>query len=277
MYALSGQVFQFVTVERLVMEINKAFDAESPGLFLRELYRLEILQDFIYELREMHKLLQNPEYHPEGDAWMHTLQVVDSAEGVEGRWIAFMHDIGKNQTYAKVPGHIHYSFKGHPEAGARMIVGIGKRLKLPNQLIHKMSQCALYHMRAYMIMPYMKPNKIRSFQHDVTAEYLPLLKALCIADAQGRKPLNLKVFDVLEEKVVFKPAVSGEEIMKFFASSPPYNKPGPAVGRLKKIGMDYQLETGCVDISLILNRLMDEVYPDIVEELKEREEENIYI
>lgn len=274
MVALAAQVFQFVSVERFVMEMTKVFKAVSlPSHFLSTMYELDILQDYIPDFRGFDKLGQNPQYHPEGDVWTHIKMVVDKSKGIEARWIALFHDIGKGETYQRIPGETYYSYKGHADIGARMIPRIGKKLKLPNYLIHTITECTRYHMRAYHLMPYMKKNKIRAFQHDVTAEYLPVLKELCIADAHDRKDIDLGIFDPMPLKVVFKPVVGGEMIMKFFAKSPPYDKPGPAIGRLRKIGMTFQLETGITDVDTILNRLTDEVYPDLIEELNEKEDQ----
>jgi tRNA nucleotidyltransferase/poly(A) polymerase len=273
MYALADQVFQFISVERFVMEMNKAFKMETPSEFLHQLYNLKIIQSFIPELYDIHKFKQHPTYHPEGDVWTHIMTVVDNAVGIEGRWIALLHDIGKGKTGILVDYEDYYSFRGHDDVGAALMPIIGKRLRLSNDLIKKMEVCARYHMRAYHIMVSAKKNKIRRFQYEVTAEYLPLLKALCIADTKGRKDVNLTIFNEIPEEIVFKPAVTGDMIMKFFKSQSPYNEPGPAVGKLKKIAMETQLETGITDVEWLLTRLIDEVYPEIDEILREKEDE----
>ena len=79
-------------------------------------------------LPEMHALIdcpQEPEWHPEGDVWIHTLMVIDRAREANGdldrgRLSAVMlgavcHDFGKPVTTATIDGRIRSL--GHEEAG----------------------------------------------------------------------------------------------------------------------------------------------------------------
>jgi len=79
-------------------------------------------------LPEMHALVgcpQEPEWHPEGDVWIHTLMVIDQARARNGdldraRLAAVMlsavcHDLGKPSTTAVIDGRIRSL--GHEEAG----------------------------------------------------------------------------------------------------------------------------------------------------------------
>jgi tRNA nucleotidyltransferase (CCA-adding enzyme) len=79
-------------------------------------------------LPEMHALIdcpQEPEWHPEGDVWIHTLMVIDQARRLNGdldraRLATVMlgavcHDLGKPSTTAVIDGRIRSL--GHEEAG----------------------------------------------------------------------------------------------------------------------------------------------------------------
>jgi putative nucleotidyltransferase with HDIG domain len=69
---------------------------------------------------------QSPRHHPEGDAWKHTLLVVDTAAKEKGRsnnalafmWAALLHDIGKPST-TRVRGGKITSYD-HDKVGAEL-------------------------------------------------------------------------------------------------------------------------------------------------------------
>jgi tRNA nucleotidyltransferase (CCA-adding enzyme) len=92
-------------------------------------------------LPEMHALIdcpQEPEWHPEGDVWIHTLMVIDEARRLNGdldraRLAAVMlgavcHDLGKPATTAVIDGRIRSL--GHEEAGVEPATRLLDRLNL---------------------------------------------------------------------------------------------------------------------------------------------------
>lgn len=92
-------------------------------------------------LPEMHALIgcpQEPEWHPEGDVWVHTLLVIDTARGLNGdldrpRLATVMlgavcHDLGKPATTAVIDGRIRSL--GHEEAGVAPAAALLDRLNV---------------------------------------------------------------------------------------------------------------------------------------------------
>ncbi|MGQ0732151.1 MAG: CCA tRNA nucleotidyltransferase [Acidobacteriota bacterium] len=92
-------------------------------------------------LPEMHALIdcpQEPEWHPEGDVWIHTLMVIDRARELNGdldrgRLAALMlgavcHDLGKPATTALIDGRIRSL--GHEEAGVAPATSLLDRLNV---------------------------------------------------------------------------------------------------------------------------------------------------
>jgi tRNA nucleotidyltransferase (CCA-adding enzyme) len=98
--------------------------AEKPSVGLKFLQRTGLLAAFP-ELNAMVGDLENPEWHPEGDAWEHTLEVVDNAAWVRDQgvlhedwveafmWAALLHDVGK----PSVRDPKTLSAHGHDSAG----------------------------------------------------------------------------------------------------------------------------------------------------------------
>jgi len=112
--------------ERIWGEVEKLLlraDRPSPGLALA--LDLGVVPRLWPELQALVGCPQEPEWHPEGDVWVHTLMVVDAArarlEGLDrGHAVAMMlgalcHDLGKPATTAVIDGRIRSM--GHEEGG----------------------------------------------------------------------------------------------------------------------------------------------------------------
>ena len=90
------------------------------------------------ELRPMVGCPQEPEWHPEGDVWVHTLMVVDrTREAIDGldrpAQIALMlgalcHDLGKPATTALVDGRIRSL--DHEDQGVAPSIALLDRLNI---------------------------------------------------------------------------------------------------------------------------------------------------
>jgi tRNA nucleotidyltransferase (CCA-adding enzyme) len=114
--------------DRVFGEIEKLLlKAERPSLGLALLREWGMLAAVAPELVALAATPQDPEWHPEGDVWTHTLQVVDEARallvGLESdppRQLAVMlgalcHDLGKPPTTRFEDGRVRS--RGHEEAG----------------------------------------------------------------------------------------------------------------------------------------------------------------
>jgi tRNA nucleotidyltransferase (CCA-adding enzyme) len=114
--------------ERLREEWVKLFlKSRKPSLGLQAAMEWGIFHEMHTEIIELPKTPQEPEWHPEGDVWIHTLMVVDEAakiveqEQLKGNealvvmLAAFCHDFGKPITTQEIGGKIRAL--GHEEAG----------------------------------------------------------------------------------------------------------------------------------------------------------------
>ena len=90
--------------ERILAELEKALlKAEKPSVFFEELRRMRQLSVWFPETEGLIGVPQPVRYHPEGDVWIHTMQVTDAAAGMrkeasEPLWFmlaALCHDYGK--------------------------------------------------------------------------------------------------------------------------------------------------------------------------------------
>ncbi|MFN7918125.1 MAG: CCA tRNA nucleotidyltransferase [Vicinamibacterales bacterium] len=102
--------------ERIWGEVEKLLFAPKPSVGLRLALDLGIVERLWPELHALVGCPQEPEWHPEGDVWVHTLQVVDQARTriddlPRAQQLAIMlgalcHDFGKPKTTAFSDGRI---------------------------------------------------------------------------------------------------------------------------------------------------------------------------
>src|SRR5205085_5396865 len=102
--------------ERVWGEIEKLLFAPRPSIGFALAMELDVVGRLFPELQALAGCPQEPEWHPEGDVWVHTLQVIDQARlRVDGlprpQQIALMlgavcHDLGKPATTAVIDGRI---------------------------------------------------------------------------------------------------------------------------------------------------------------------------
>jgi tRNA nucleotidyltransferase (CCA-adding enzyme) len=114
--------------ERVTEEMRKLFlKSPRPSRGFEVMDELGIIDREYPELAALHGTEQEPEWHPEGDVWVHTLMVIDEAartcresEMHEEDRLAVMlgalcHDLGKPATTRVMEGRIRS--RGHEEAG----------------------------------------------------------------------------------------------------------------------------------------------------------------
>ena len=126
--------------ERVWMESQKALASNNPRRFFEVLDSCNALELVFPELYALKDIEQPAQYHPEGDAWVHTLLVLDEiskyTDDPVTRFGALVHDIGKSIK----PMHAHC------ENGAKIVKQMAKRLKLPRKYKEIGVLAARYHM-----------------------------------------------------------------------------------------------------------------------------------
>jgi tRNA nucleotidyltransferase (CCA-adding enzyme) len=125
--------------ERIWGELEKLLlRATRPAIGLKWLRELGAVDQLFPEIKSLIEVPQDPVWHPEGDAFVHTLLVVDRArELVDGlayaRQVTVMlaalcHDFGKPATTEFLEGH--WRSRGHEEAGVAPTESLLDRLNL---------------------------------------------------------------------------------------------------------------------------------------------------
>jgi poly(A) polymerase len=259
-----------VSQERITDELRKILLSSQPSMGFKLMFVTGVLDIVIPELAQCHGVETRGVYGHK-DVLEHTLRVVDRASelietpeqmdkvigdlenelGLEDLskkreallWAALFHDIAKPRTKRFVHGS-GWTFYGHEEAGARMLGGIGRNLRLPLDIIQKSQKIIRLHMRPiHLTEEGVTDSAIRRIIVD-SGNDLNALLTLCRADITSGNPKKVKryveafnqlvarLLEVLDKDKLraFQSPVRGDEIMEITGLSP-----GPKVGLLKKI------------------------------------------
>ncbi|GDY27159.1 multifunctional CCA protein [Agarivorans sp. Toyoura001] len=127
----SGEL-NFLTPERIWMELEKALHSESPQVFFEVLQAANALEILFPELHNLFGVPASPKWHPEIDSGIHTLMVIEQSAkhnySNQVRFAALCHDYGKALTpQEKLPSH-----PGHGPKGLKLIKAFCQRIKVPN-------------------------------------------------------------------------------------------------------------------------------------------------
>ena len=114
--------FKSISPDRIIKELRVVLSLPKPSLFFEGLKDLKALYCFFPELEKLINVPQSLKYHPEGDAWTHTMLVLDQAasltDNILVRYSCLVHDLGKGITIAEameVPGKPVLGVQFHPE------------------------------------------------------------------------------------------------------------------------------------------------------------------
>lgn len=123
----------YISGERVLEELKKALRCDKPSIFFDVLRKVDCLDVHFKEIYDLIGVIQPVQYHPEGDAYNHTMEVVDRAaqmtKETKIRFAALTHDLGKAKTRKENWPH-HY---GHEKYGVHCIASLCNRLHVSNQ------------------------------------------------------------------------------------------------------------------------------------------------
>ena len=122
-----------------------------------------LLVQVLPEVVKMKGVAQPPQYHPEGDVWVHTLLLLEGLPAgcpATLAWAALLHDVGKPATFRVAPDRIR--FDGHVEVGVRIAEEICRRLRFANHETEQILSLIANHMR-FADVPKMKESTLKRF------------------------------------------------------------------------------------------------------------------
>lgn len=229
-----------VSRERTREELTKMLTEGHARRAFELLDESDLLVQVLPEVSKMKGVDQPPQFHPEGDVWIHTLMLLEQLEpgcAATLAWGALLHDVGKPPTFRVAPDRIR--FDGHVEVGVAIGAEICRRFRFSNDETHQILALIENHMR-FADAPRMKASTLkRFFRLENFPEHLRLHRMDCLAAHR-----NLEIYDFVrnryeslpQEEVRPKPFVTGRELI-----AAGY-KPGPAFKEMLQTVEDAQLE-----------------------------------
>ncbi len=152
-----GEELRLEPGERIFNELNLALQTDKPSIFFRNLERAKLLEIIFPEFHQLIGKIQPKEFHPEGDAFEHTMNILDNVAKVNTkplvRFAALVHDIGKGTTPLDMLPH-HYE---HDVRGLIVLDKMNQRMTLPRDWLKAAKFIIKQHMHAPL---YKKPGKI---------------------------------------------------------------------------------------------------------------------
>ena len=140
-----------VSAERVRDELTKLLTEGAARRGFELLEDTGLLPQLLPEIAAMKGVDQPPQFHPEGDVWIHTrimLEQLPARSAATLAWGVLLHDVGKPPTFksAEETGD-RIRFDGHVEVGVRMAEEICRRLKFSNEDAEQIIALVANHMR----------------------------------------------------------------------------------------------------------------------------------
>jgi len=218
-----------------------------------------LLREVLPEVVRMQGVTQPPQYHPEGDVWVHTLMLLEGLPAgcpATLAWGALLHDVGKPATFRVAPDRIR--FDGHVEAGIAIAEDICRRLRFPNHETEEILSLIANHMRFADVRKMKESTLKRFFRLEHFDQHLALHRLDCLA-SHG----SLELYDFArhrfenlpEEQVRPRLLVNGKNLIEAGY------RPGPQFSKMLALAEDAQLE-GTVQTREQAMALIQEHWPD---------------
>ncbi len=244
--------------ERIWGEIEKLLFADRPSAGFALAMDLGVVTKLFPELQALSGCLQEPEWNPEGDVWVHTLQVIDQArtrindldrpQALAIMLGAVCHDLGKPATTAFIDGRIRSM--DHEEQGVAPASAFLDRLNVNSidgyDVRRQVLGMTAHHLKPgswFKVRNEVGDGAFRRLAHKVDLE---LLARVAKSDCEGRKPgqFDCSAMDWFLERaralgVEHKPPapiLMGRHLLDLGL------KPGPRVGEILKAVYEKQMD-----------------------------------
>jgi tRNA nucleotidyltransferase/poly(A) polymerase len=242
--AVTEKAHQIRTVsqERIRDELLKIMADSHRVRGLDLLDQSGLLENILPEVSRMHGCEQPPQFHPEGDVYVHTRLMLSLLPADASPLLALsvlLHDIGKPVTYSFDEVDQRIRFNGHDQVGADMAIEIMTRLRFSNEEIDKVVEAIRNHM-VFKDTPNMRPAKLRRFmgRQNFSLE-LELHRVDCLGshgDLQTYDLLVNKQREFESEPIIPPPLLTGRDLIALGL------KPGPRFGEILEAVQTAQLD-----------------------------------
>jgi len=218
-----------VSAERIRDELTKLLTEGQARRGFELLDETRLLPELLPEIERMKGVEQPPQFHPEGDVWVHTLLMIQELPPkcpATLAWGVLLHDVGKPPTFKPPSGPgDRIRFDEHAEVGTRMAEEICRRLRFSNEDTAQIAALVANHMR-FKDVPQMKPATLKRFVRlDHFEEHMELHRLDCLSshrDLDNYDFMRRFLAETPPEQVRPPRLLSGDDLVRMGY------RPGPA-------------------------------------------------
>lgn len=231
-----------VSAERIREELVRVFLSSTRLQGFDLLHSSGLLEAILPEVSAMKGCEQPPQFHPEGDVFVHTrimLGILPPEVSVSLVFAVLFHDIGKPPTYRYDPAEDRIRFSGHDRVGAEMTARIMERLRFSRHEIDETVEAVAQHM-VFKDVQNMRVAKLKRFMSRPTfADELELHRVDC--ESSHRMLDNYTFLKAKQEEFANEPLIpptliNGHDLIAMGWT------PGPKIGEILEAVQTRQLE-----------------------------------
>ena len=235
-----AEQIRVVSRERVRDELTRMLTEGRARPAFQMLDESGLLEYVLPEISRMKGVEQPPEFHPEGDVFVHTLLLLDYLPHpcpATLAWAALLHDVGKPATFRVAPDRIR--FDDHVDVGVKISQEICRRMRFSKDDTEQILALVDNHMRFADAMR-MKESTFKKFvRMPKFDEHLALHRADCLASHRNLTTYEFvkeKRAEIPAEKMRPSPLVTGDDLI---AAG---HVPGPRFREILDAVEDAQLE-----------------------------------
>jgi poly(A) polymerase len=247
-----------VSAERIREELVKIFLAPQRVRGWDLLDQSGLMREVLPEIEALKGCEQPPQFHPEGDVWVHTrlmLSLLPSEVSLPLVFSVLFHDIGKPPTYS-VDADGRIRFNGHEKVGATMTEEVMQRLRFPRKDIDATVEAVANHM-AFKDVQDMRVAKLKRFMSRPGFEDEMELHRVDCTSSHGMLDnygfLRAKQEEFANEPLIPPPLITGHDLISLGM------KPGPRFREILETVQSRQLEGTLTDREKALEWLKNEL------------------
>jgi len=232
-----------VSAERLRDELTRLLTEGAARRAFELLDATGLLAPLLPGIARMKGVEQPPQFHPEGDVWVHTLMMLEGLPAGASptlAWGVLLHDVGKPPTFTPPSGPgDRIRFDRHVEVGTAMALEICRALRFSNDDTEQIESLVANHLRFKDVFQ-MRPATLKRFVRlPRFEEHLELHRLDCLSSHR-----NLEAYEFVRRFLAETPPdevrpprlVTGEDLKEMGY------RPGPLFKAILQAVEDGQLD-----------------------------------
>jgi len=231
-----------VSAERIREELVRIFTSSMRVRGFDLLDSSGLMAQILPEIEALKGCEQPPQFHPEGDVYVHTrimLELLPPETSVTLAFAVLLHDIGKPATYSLDPAEGRIRFSGHDKVGAEMTMKVMERLRFSREEIDTSVEAVANHM-IFKDVQSMRVARLKRFMARPHFEDEMELHRVDCTSSHGMLDnyefLKQKREEFANEPLIPPPLINGRDVLGMGW------KPGPKIGEILEAVQTRQLE-----------------------------------